>query len=128
MHKYLQTLSETSEYSENRYPNDVPPKYVKKRCGWIRDFICETKADREKYSGNNLVEETSWKYLNEHAEFLMYFTKLIEALEDKDYESSKEALDSLCEYLYDVEEKIENVFSIAGVLSRYPALVENLKK
>ena len=88
----------------------------------------KTKADREKYSGNNLVEETSWKYLNEHAEFLMYFTKLIEALEDKDYESSKEALDSLCEYLYDVEEKIENVFSIAGVLSRYPALVENLKK
>ena len=127
-HKYLQTLSETSEYSEDRYPNDVPPKYVKKRCGWIRDFIGETKADREKYSGSNLVEQTSWAYLNEHAEFLMYFTKLLEALQDKDYESSKTALDNLKEYLYDAEERTQNVFSIGAVLSRYPALVKKLKK
>ncbi|MBR1970315.1 MAG: DUF4838 domain-containing protein [Clostridia bacterium] len=127
VYKYLQTLSETSEYSENRYPNDVPPKYVKKRCGWVREFLVQTKEEREKYIGSNIVEINSWKYLNEHAEFLMYFTKLLETIEDKEYESSKSALDSLSEYLYEVEEKVENVFDIGSVFSRYPALIEKFK-
>ncbi len=126
--KYLQTLSETSEYSENRYPNDVPPIYVKKRCEWVREFVAQTKEEREKYKGNNLAQEKSWYYLNEHAEFLNYFTKLVEAMEDKDYEKSNAALVSLKEYLYDAEEKIENVFDNGTVFSRYNALVNKFKK
>lgn len=125
--KYLATLSEVGEYTEHRYPQDVPMKYIKKRCQWVREFIDATVSERTRYNGKSEAEEASWRYLNLHAEFLVLYTQLIEALDEKSYVNSKKALDALMEYLGESEDKIQPVFDVAKFLERYIPIVENLK-
>jgi len=124
--KYLATLSEVGEYTEHRYPGDVPPKYIKKRCEWIREFVDETKEDRITHNGSCLMEDASWRYLNIHAEFLVLYSELIEALDEKNSNNAKNALDALSEYLSEKEDEIQGIFDVAMFLGRYIPVVEKM--
>lgn len=124
--KYLQTLSEVSEYQEHRYKTDVPPKYIKKRCEWVRGYIEETKDKRNAQSGANEMQAASWKYLNCHSEFLMHYTKLIEAIDTGSIDNARKALDETALYLQKNEDAIQKVFDVSQFIVRYEAILKTL--
>ncbi len=70
--------------------------------------------------------KTSWKYLNYHADFLIYFTYLIEALDDNNAEKARIALDKTAEYLQNIENEIQGVFDVAKFIDRYEIIVSKI--
>lgn len=125
--KYLQTLSEVSEYQEHRYKTDVPPKYIKKRCEWVRGYIEDTKETRNSYYGANEVEKASWKYLNAHSEFLKRYTKLVEAIDTQNVEDARKALDETSIYLQKNENEIQKVFDVSSFIVRQEGIIKTLE-
>lgn len=124
--KYLSTLSEVSEYTEHRYPTDVPRKYIKKRCEWTREFMDNTYKERTSYKADNSMQKASWKYLNIHSEFLKYFTKLIEAVDSKDVAYAKRELDNTALFLQKNEDEIQKVFDVSAFIVRYNAIIDKI--
>ncbi len=125
--KYLQTLSEVSEYSQNRYYPDVPGVYVKKRCQWTREFIENTLKDRTVKAAHP-VWEASWKYLNYYAEFLTRFTYVLEALDAGNLEDAKKYNDDMATYLYSIEDEVQPVFDVDSVINRYKFVISRLEQ
>ena len=125
--KYLQTLSEVSEYQEHRYYPDVPRVYIKKRCEWTREYLGSTLPQRT-VDVKNPVQKESWKYLNLHAEFLKKFTYLVEALDENDLDKAENLVDEIHKYLCSIEEEVQPVWDIGGFASRYKFVISKLRE
>lgn len=125
--KYLQTLSEVSEYQEHRFYPDVPRVYIKKRCEWTRGYLDSTLADRT-VEIKNPVQKASWKYLNLHAEFLKQFTYLVEALDENDLDKAERQVDEITEYLFSIEDEVQPIWDIDGFASRYKFVISKLRE
>ena len=125
--KYLQTLSEVSEYQEHRYYPDVPRVYIKKRCEWTREYIESTLAQRT-VDAKNPMQKESWKYLNLHAEFLKQFTYLVEALDENDLDKAERQVDEIHKYLCSIEEEVQPIWDIGGFASRYKFVISKLRE
>ena len=125
--KYLQTLSEVSEYQEHRYYPDVPRVYIKKRCEWTREYIESTLAQRT-VDAKNPVQKESWKYLNLHAEFLKKFTYLVEALDENDLDKAENLVGEIHKYLCSIEEEVQPIWDIGGFSGRYKFVISKLRE
>ena len=125
--KYLQTLSEVSEYQEHRYYPDVPRVYIKKRCEWTREYLGSTLSERT-VDVKNPVQKESWKYLNLHAEFLKKFTYLVEALDENDLDKAENLVDEIHKYLCSIEDEVQPVWDIGGFSGRYKFVISKLRE